>query len=114
MLDEADPPGDGDRTRGLIDPDRLGQWMDAEAYPVLVTKSRPPSSLVAHPTSFSKLDEANTVGLCAGHPEWFPRVVTKQCCANTGFLRHSLTATSLILQFERFVPNQPCWVPTST
>ena len=33
MLDEADPPGDGDRTRGLIDPDRLGQWMDAEGLP---------------------------------------------------------------------------------
>ena len=33
MLDEADLSGDGDRTRGLVDPDRLGQWMDAEGLP---------------------------------------------------------------------------------
>ena len=33
VLDEADLSGDGDRTRGLVDPDRLGQWMDAEGLP---------------------------------------------------------------------------------
>ncbi len=33
MLDEADPSGDGDRTQGLVDPDRLGPWMDAQGLP---------------------------------------------------------------------------------
>ena len=33
MLDEADPSEDCDRTRGLVDLDRLGQWMDAEGLP---------------------------------------------------------------------------------
>ncbi|MEO2156901.1 MAG: phosphotransferase family protein, partial [Acidimicrobiales bacterium] len=33
MLDEADPSRDCDRIRGLVDPDRLGQWMDAEGLP---------------------------------------------------------------------------------